>query len=242
MRVIIQCAGNGDRWGNHLGVPKHLAVLRGEPILHRAVRLIGELSDAEVIIGVADGRDSTYKVDGSARRKVQLDPSRQQADKVLSCEHLWSPSERTVVLFGDIYWTDDAMARVLECDEPWAAFCRFGPSSFTGCDHAELFGFTFTPDERSRIRDAANLCADLGRAGVLSNWSGGWQVYKAAAGALTADTVNPAEVPKARTLGHAVEIDDWTDDLDEPGDWDRWCWHWGTADAAMKAVGHGGVA
>ena len=32
--------GDGTRWGNYLGVPKHLAPVDGVPILYRTVRLL----------------------------------------------------------------------------------------------------------------------------------------------------------------------------------------------------------
>lgn len=240
MKVVIQCAGESSRWGDALGVPKHLVPIHGEPVLHRAVRLIHELApDAEVVLGVKDGRDPDYRIDGAARRAVKLDPSREQADKVLSSEHLWSASERTVLLFGDVFWTRAAMIDVLTNGDPWTAFCRFGGSLVTGCRHAELFGFAFDPEHRSTIADAANRCVDLARAGQLTKWSGGWQVYKAAAGA-PVDHIVGVKHPNysTRDLGHAVEIDDWTDDFDKADDWDRWCWHWSHATDAEREGGH----
>ena len=31
--------GEGKRWGNYLGIPKHLIEIDGEPIIKRTVRL-----------------------------------------------------------------------------------------------------------------------------------------------------------------------------------------------------------
>lgn len=240
MRVVLQCAGESTRWGDAHGVPKQLVSVRGERVLERTVRLIGEFDESiDVVLGVRDGRDPLWRIDGSRRASVRLDPGRAQADKVLSSEHLWSAQERTVLLFGDVYWTDGAIRRVLESEDPWVAFARFGPSEFTGCRHAELFGFAFDPEHRSTIADAARRCVDLADAGRLTNWSGGWQVYKAAAGAAE-DHIVGVKSPNYSTagLGHSIEIDDWTDDFDQADDWDRWCWHWAHADDDKRAVGH----
>lgn len=233
-RALILCAGNATRWGDRHGdTPKQLVTLRGEPILHRTVRLIdAERFDVRVV--VADSSEDVWKVPGAKRARANLDPTRAQADKLLSSEHLWSSTGRTVVLFGDVYFTDEAMHTITEDVSPWCAFGRFGASDLTGCDHRELFGFAFDPEEHDRIRSAAERCVDLHRAGTLTEWSGGWEIYTAAAGG------SDAEISAGRfvNLGNIEHIDDWTDDFDAPVDWDRWCYQWATASPADRAIGH----
>lgn len=234
MRWLIPCAGQAKRWAKHGNVPKQLVVLRGEPILHRLVRLANEVDpDAEVRVVVADHTDDTFKVPGSRRVKARLDPDRVQADKLLSSAHLWADDTRTIALYGDVYFTDDAIARIAADTQPWAAFARYGASDFTGKDHRELFGFAFDPSEHDRIRDAADRCLALHRAGRMGGWSGGWQIYAAAAGA---DEQGIAG--RFVDRGNAVEVDDWTDDFDYPKDWDEWCLRWAKAPLDRRAVGH----
>lgn len=233
-RALLLCAGMATRWENHDGIPKQLAVVRGEPVLHRAVRLLLERDpDMDVVVVCKDARDDRWKVDGARRASAKLDPSRKQADKLLSSEHLWNASGRTLALFGDVYFTDAAMDAIVGSTEPWAAFGRSGGSQFTGCDHRELFGFAFDADERSRMRDAADRCLRIHHAGQMGGWSGGWQIYAAATGAPD-DQVGRRFVDR----GNFVDIDDWTDDFDRPKDWDRWCWHWAKASTEKRAVGH----
>lgn len=231
MRALILCAGQAARWSGD--TPKQLVRLRGEPVVHRAVRLLRSEGVDDVRLVVRDARDPQWKVPGASRATARLDPGRVQADKVLSSEHLWNPSGRTLVLFGDVYWTDDALARLVADDRPWVAIGRSGASTFTGCAHRELFGFAFDAAERPRIRDAAHRCLAMHQAGTMGGWSGGWQVYAAAAGA-----DDEGVAGRFVDRGNFIDVDDWTDDLDYQRDWDRWCWHWGTATPQRRAVGH----
>lgn len=231
MRWLLMCGGDGGRWGNHLGRPKHLIKLAGEVVLERTVRQIHARDpEADVVVVVKD-MDGAYNIDGARRSRAKLDLSREQADKVLSSEHLWSASDRTMLLFGDVWWSEDAMDLIATDPQPWSVFARFGPSDITGCKHAELFGFGFDPEHRSTIADGANRCVDLAKRGELKFWSGGWQVYKAAAGCPD-HFVCGVKDPNYNTkdLGHSVTIDDWTDDFDTPADWDRWCWAYSQAE------------
>lgn len=234
MRWLILCAGKATRWQEHKGMPKQLVKLRGEPILHRTVRLAHEHDPAaDVKIVVENHLDPTWQVPGSRRVKARLDPDRRQADKLLSSMHHWDPDGRTIVLYGDVYFTDDAITAIAAATDPWAAFARYGASDFTGKDHRELFGFAFDPAEQTRIEDAAYRCLDLHDAGQMGGWSGGWQIYAAAAGADDEGVAGPFT-----DRGNVIEIDDWTDDFDRPRDWREWCYRWAKAPQARRAVGH----
>ncbi|HEX6990367.1 MAG TPA: hypothetical protein VF151_00715, partial [Gemmatimonadales bacterium] len=75
----------------------------------------------------------------------------------------------------------------------------------------------------------ANLhrLVQLQQAGQLHR-SGGWEQYRAMAGAPDDQLTNH------RNLGHATVINDWTDNIDYPADWDTWCWQWAHADPATR--------
>ena len=114
MRVIIRCAGGNRRWGNHLGVPKHLAPINGETLLGRAVRLTNELApDADVRVVVRDLSDRRYLIPGSRRSTYKPTPDNGDVDKIASSEHLWDPKGRTVVMFGDVWWDRPDLASIL---------------------------------------------------------------------------------------------------------------------------------
>lgn len=216
MKVLIPCAGMATRW--HGDKPKQLVRLLGEPILHRTVRLLNENGIQPTII-VKDPRGVTFKVPKSYQAGARLDESREQADKVASSRHLWPKSDRVVILWGDVFYTRAALESILGFEGEWAMFARLGPSEVTGKDHKEPFGFSIAPSAQSTFDAAMSTCVEAAQAGTLVNWSGSWEIYKAAHGLLDTPW---SELP-AEAFEHLVPIDDATDDFDQPSDWDEWC-------------------
>src|SRR5690606_41440083 len=62
--------------------------------------------------------------------------------------------------------------------------------------------------------------------------NGGWEQYRAMAGLPDDQLLHHAD------HGHATVIDDWTEDLDYPADWDGWCWRWAHTDPAHRPTHH----
>ena len=75
MRYVIMADGRGTRWNNYMGVPKHLALVDGEPVLGRTVRLLREIAaesamaeEPEIIITSHDPR---YEFEGATRHEPE---------------------------------------------------------------------------------------------------------------------------------------------------------------------------
>jgi len=69
MRFVIMADGQGTRWNNYMGVPKHLALVDGEPVIGRTVRLLREVADdPEVII---TSHDERYEFPGAVRHEPE---------------------------------------------------------------------------------------------------------------------------------------------------------------------------
>lgn len=60
-RVLILCAGDGERWGEYLGVPKQLAPIRGVPLL---LRTAGQVVSHFGVLPVVVTRDPRLHVAG----------------------------------------------------------------------------------------------------------------------------------------------------------------------------------
>lgn len=232
VKVFIHAAGPQHRWDrDRFGVSKHLVRLCGEPLLHRTVRLIKEMvPDADIRIVVADTADDDYRVPGTRRVKAKVVTGREGNDKILSSSHLWNQDGRTVILFGDVFFTEEAMASILTDQQPWAIAARFGPSSITGCKHGEPFALMFDASEHATIIDAAHRVeAWLTETDQKVLWTGTFTIYHAACGVPDAELYcNPdPQHWNTRDLGrNRVIVDDWTEDMDTGDDWDRWCWKW----------------
>lgn len=229
MRILILAAGEATRWGDHLGLPKHLVPLRGEPILHRSVRLIRKLRpDADIRIVVRDLADPRYHVPGALVEQAHLREQNGDADKFLSSMHLWHPEDRTVLLYGDCYLTTPSMERIVSGrghEDGWHVVARFGASTWTGTEWGENFAHVIDPVAQARYRDCLfELAARRRREDIWR--AGGWEQYALMA---RGDLTEPG-----RNIGFATHVDDWSDDFDYPADYDRWCRLYAAADAAVQ--------
>lgn len=251
MRVILLCAGAGERWNDYRGVPKHLVKLCGEPVLTRTIRLLAELAPgAEVVVVVENLRDRRYlaavKAAGNPNaRRTEHKPRPDlwgDLDKIVEGLELMARSGASVVLMGDVWWSRPALADVIataehyENDVPWTnavrTFMRVGPDGLGG----ELFGFVLPASSHDFAHDRlvaaldAYAAGDLEHAGYGAPLRGGWAFYRAVHGAPW-DAAGPLGEVGATTI-----VDDWTDDMDSPEDWDRWCYRWAKASPAERAA------
>ena len=213
--VIVICAGEATRWGDHRGTPKHLLAPEGERLLDRTVRLAREHGAGRVLV-VSKPGDARYEADGAERVDARLTPSNADADKFLSSRHLWAPDGRTVVLYGDVWFDDEAMALILGDERrQWLLWCRPGASQTTGATSGECFAVTFWPEHHAEYEQALHRVASLWRAGLLRR-CGGWETYRAMCGR------GDRELRTHRMYGRYEVIGGWTEDFDKPLDYERW--------------------
>lgn len=228
-RILILAAGDGERWGNHHDRPKHFAWVCGEHLIERTVRQVLERDPgADVRIVVHDLADERYKIPGTKRATARHDPALHNADKVLSARHVWHRTGRTVMLHGDVFYTDEAIDEILADRPGWHLFGRPGPSHLTGKDWNENFALAFDADAQEHIVDRIVELDIAGRlpAGINhSNW------YLAAVGVPDEHIADWARRPASP---HFVAIDDWTDDFDTPAEYEMWCYRWATADPTSR--------
>lgn len=211
--AIVIADGDGTRWGDYGGRPKHLAEVDGEPILHRTVRL---LQRPDVQVWVVGPDDDRYRVPGSNLYVPVHDLGVFDADKFLNSRQLWHPDGRTLVVYGDVYFTDAAMTRIL--DHPsgdWTLFARPFASALTGTPYGECFAQSWGSHDTAEHHAALRRIVDLYQRGIVSR-CGGWEHYRAMLHL-------PDQVMGQHLVGdrRLAVIDDWTDDIDHPYDYDR---------------------
>lgn len=215
-KAIIICAGEATRWGDYLNTKKHLIEIEGERLLDRTVRLLKERGVKEIYI-VVKRISPEYQVEGAAQWVANLKPEENaDADKFLSSKELWNEEGRTLVFYGDCYFTEEAMDTICNFESrEWTLFCRPGASEITGTPWGECFAQSFYPEDHLRHEDGLLKLARLWKEGVIKR-CGGWEHYRIMVG--RADT----DLRKHYMTDHYVEINDWTDDFDYPKDYDEW--------------------
>lgn len=206
-RFILMCAGEGTRWTGE--TPKHLVDVEGEVLLHRTVRQLIERGQADVWIAHPD---PAYDVEGATR--FAPDPDRRyDVDKFWSARAKWVPDTRH--LYGDVYYTDDAMDRIA-LDPPKAAFGIYGRrfrSEITGCPHGEVFAFCFTD-----LAYCGSVCQELRTLSARGSLrrGGSWELYQMMQGR------KPNPYGRQMFDENWTQIDDWTDDFDSVEEYEEW--------------------
>lgn len=220
MNVLLLAHGDGWRWNGpdgrpYLGVPKQLVELDGEVLLERTVR---QLLAAGVEVTVV-APDERFDVSGARRVSIEPKVSGCDQDKFLATSHLWSDVDRTVIMWGDVWYSDKAVAAIVgHAGGDLHYFRRPWPSEVTGCEWDESFAVSFGPDERERVLRLAWEVAFWWGVGAVHTTH--IRTHLAASvdlpGALWADPEAVVDVP-CQTV-----IDDWTDDIDSPEEYERW--------------------
>lgn len=200
--VLILCAGEAKRWNNYLGVPKQLIAINGETLLDRTVRLLHlkELNDINII-----SNDERLKVSNENFYR----PTKFEwiVETLLSTQSLWN--ENTIVLLGDVFFTQDAINTIDNLKEILHIYGRYGASGFTSTPWGEIFALSFKQSDWNQIiSNAENVIRQtkLGSRGKL------WELYRSIAGFPHNEHLIEDDI--------FISINDLTDDFDLPSDYD----------------------
>lgn len=104
MRYVIMADGEGKRWNNYLGIPKHLVEINGEPLIARTVRLLKENNVDDIII---TSRDERYNFASRVEQSVRECEIDRFDEKVINGEEI-------CYLYGDVYYTEDAIKTIVK--------------------------------------------------------------------------------------------------------------------------------
>lgn len=202
-RVIIMAAGQGKRWGSGY---KHLCVIDGETLLERTVRQVKKYTD-DIFITT---NTEKYKTEGAELFYPEKHTNKHEVDRFLSNRSIWGPV--TVFLYGDVYYTDNAIKKIFNTScRKYRFYGRLGESSVGGKDHAELFAI------RVRDLDLFEQACKTVKESTNNGW--GWLVYRVLMG-------GNADVSVSLLRNWLLEtnhtnftlIDDETDDFDRKED------------------------
>jgi hypothetical protein len=209
MNIILMSGGEGTRWGNHGGVPKHLFCPDGEEsILDRQVRLFAPYGNVIIVSG-----DPRYERAGT--RRVMPERVQTNTDKFLAATKHWSPTWRTLLVYGDV-WFDEEDADEIACDnfDGWRWYgVTFNP---VGRYIGEMLALSFWPEHRQKVLSDMNNVNALERGGLTVG--GGWRAARLMAG-LDCESVH---IHEGLTLPHYMDFRSWSTDFDYPQHYERW--------------------
>lgn len=184
--------GKGNRWNNYMGVPKHLALVNGERLIERTVRMLHrEKQSYEIIVTSHDNR---YEFKGSKR----YEPLNNRYEIDRFTEELITND--MCFLYGDTFYTEDAIKLIMNSSvEDILFFGNQRSIVAVNIKDAELFR-----KHRIRVRD-------LYIKGIIKECIG-WQVYRS-----VTDQKLEGDICLDKKF---VFIDDITSDLNTPDDYE----------------------
>lgn len=208
MNYYILANGEGKRWKNYKGVPKHLIEIDGETLINRTVRLIKKHTEDDVIIvGPYKNPDALNWLNkGRKKREVFEEIAEQTTDQPF------------VILYGDCYYTE-AIIKDITTRQIWRFdeyFCLENPH--TGCAWPEGYAHRCADPEwwlnSMRMLNNSERIKDLDRG---KDWFIHWWL-------LGARTMPELQRRASFTNeDHDIFWCDETDDFDYPEDLDTFC-------------------
>lgn len=211
MRFLIAASRLTDhRWKNYGGVPKQLVDVGGERLIERTIRQFSPFGEVVVVNG---GRLLPVNV---AQVTAENDPRLGDINGIVNARKHWSKTDRTTVLLGDVWFSDAAVAAIVAPRADWCLYGRPHNSAITGKKSDEQFAVGFEPSEQRWVIEAAEWGARLARARRI-RWCRFPQWFHA-----MHHLTDPKKIdrPPDVSLGHFVVIDDTTDDIDYPKDYE----------------------
>ena len=217
VKFLIACSGQSQRWDNYMGVAKHLIKINGERLLDRTIRLIRERAKEDYTINVI-AFDEKYKANGSI---LQIPQYETQAEKdehfanpfLYVSKRWWNSTGTTVILFGDVYFTEDAMDTIITSLynlNNYAFYGRPDASTFTGCGYGEIFGVSFTRDYSDNLWNTILEVKKLKDENKIKRFIS-WEVYR---------KLQLIDLDRHEIKNNFISIDDFTEDFDYPHDYD----------------------
>jgi hypothetical protein len=204
-KAVIMAAGEGERWGNYLGVPKQLIKIDGEPILNRTIRLLRENGIYDIYVTVPE-IDFYGELDGVKQIKGTKET---EIDKFLNAkEHAGA-----IFLWGDVFFTRKAMETICSNKKSVMFFGRVTIGGGIGLGWKEFFALKTNKEIFKKAEELKKHASEMERCAS-------WELYT-----FFTEGRIPKKKHECSTRAHPeyfTEINDETEDFDYPKHYDTW--------------------
>ena len=204
LAVILAAQKEDIKWGSHLGIPKQLIEFNGETLIGRIIRQL-KIRGFNVAITLPE-KHYLGNYDSLGVREIICDTRGDAIEKLLSLKN----ETPCVAIYGDTYFTDYAMDLIKENKEDLMYFGREGKSEITGKPFGEPFAINLNSFLIEQAQEMKNnkMFAIIGGKRRL----GEWELYR---------YINKSPLDKHIIKDYWTEINDETDDIDFPKDYDK---------------------
>lgn len=205
-----------SRWGNHLGITKHLVPIGKMPLIHYTQKQLKLYGFTDINISCQKKDRDLYIINNNN----WINPPDTSAEgapnnEIIISKSLFSREKNNIILFGDNFYSDSFFEKIIDANtERILIYARTNPSEYVNKKHWEPFGW-YVPNNEI---DYLIKCAEGAVKEMLSVHnrvlpdSAIWQTYSRVG---TGKQIYDSSY-------NWVEIDDETTDFDYPKDWDFW--------------------
>lgn len=200
-KVIIMCGGVYKHFENH----KALSVINGETLVERTIRLLKENGIEDIYISSNSDEFSKYANVLHHENTYQYEKDGEQ--KGYWVDAYYPLEEPCIYLHGDVYYTDDAIKKILNLNPKVNTF--IGNQWALNEEHkkvGEPFGWIIV--DQGKFRKAIDMCKILQDKGVPNRMPVSWELYQV----LNGHDINGFDISEDTYLA----IYDETIDIDAP--------------------------
>jgi len=202
MKIYLMAQGKGSRWewnkGRKSAKYKQLVKVGDEPLIVRTLRQLQDRGETNTLV-IADG-DFFPKVKEYAMLQTNPEPVGTINEGILSLYRGWTEEKQSVFLLGDVVFSNQALDTILQSNRSFAIFGRKGRNKYTSKVASEIFAVSV---RGSKVKWLKELLMILKRKEAPKLWD----MY---------------DVVKYQQPNPMIKIDDYTDDVDSPGEYQEW--------------------
>ena len=211
MKYIIMCGGHYKRWKT----PKHLTMIKGEPLVGRTIRLLRENRVKDISISSDNPIFEQFGVPVLKHENSYSVRGYNDFDGYW-CDAFYPTTEPTCYIFGDVLYSPEAIKKIVDYQGEGIMF--FGSkrpfSKKYPKTHVEPFAFKVW--DTDRLKEACEKVKDLDRHRAFLRKPLAWELWYVICGApinQDAEHIEDADY---------VAINDYTCDIDDPWEIKEW--------------------
>lgn len=147
--IIITAAGEGSRWNSEISELKQLAIIDKKPVIQRTIDLLHKYGYSQIYIAT---KSDILSHAISNAQIIEPKETNSLSDTILSSSEYFS--DRTKVLLGDVYYSEQALQTILKF-EKGVQFFGLDRSSNPVIEYnrtPEIFALSFTKKDETWIK------------------------------------------------------------------------------------------
>lgn len=200
MKYIIMCGGTYPNWSE----PRQLLKVKGEPIVARTIRLLREHGVNDIAISSNDERFESFGVPMLRHVNKYIGYSYNNCSG-LWCDAFYPTDEPTCYLFGDVFYSPEAIRTIVEYETNDIMFFGSKPPFCAEYPKPYIEPFCFKVYNTKHLHDAIERVKELYKEGHFAREPIAWEVW---------NVISGQHDPNVIDYKSYVAINDYTCDID----------------------------